>query len=372
MKTKLFTYFTLCVGLLACKNTAKQTTPENTMKDSLKIQVPHKQLPELVAEELFLKGKEPFGDMIELKGKQVIADTVIFKINGAEGIVKENKLLLKTGRNFLLFRLPDMIFEGFHGTWGNGPDEFNYPHIVPALNDDSLLCYLFENTKGKLYAMDKNGHITPLPFHFDEPGEVRYSSKAIVNIAPDDFIYVDDSPTGKSIFRAKIDVDSANIYEVFNLALNPKRKSPYSYIGDFAVNANKNRMVYAYKYFKILKFMDLEALTVKTINFEREVFDESTLYKIDGLDQNITYYWGTCAQDEHVYFLYSGRTPYDVTKEAGKRNHYIYVEQYDWNGNPVNKFKLDQWGYFTVDETNKKIFLMSTNHDDPFFIYDLP
>lgn len=72
---------------------------------------------------------------------------------------------------------------------------------------------------------------------------------------------------------------------------------------------------------------------------------------------------GACAQDEYVYFLYSGHTPYDVVN--------IYVEQDDWNGNPVNKFKLNQWEFFTVNEPNKKIHLLSTNHDDPFFIYDL-
>ncbi|MDR1222844.1 MAG: TolB-like 6-bladed beta-propeller domain-containing protein, partial [Tannerella sp.] len=205
-----------------------------------------------------------------------------------------------------------------------------------------------------------------------KPEKFNFSNRSLVNIAPDDFIYADDSPTGKSIFRATKEADSIKIHEVFNLALNPKRKSPFSYIGDFVANPGKNRMAYAYKYFKIIKFMDLEAQTVRTVNFEREEFDENSLYKINGLDQNVTHYWGACAQDESVYFLYSGRTPYDVSRENSKNNCYIYVEQYDWNGNPVNKFRLDQWGYFTVDEPDKKIYLFSTNHDDPFFIYDLP
>lgn len=52
--------------------------------------------------------------------------------------------------------------------------------------------------------------------------------------------------------------------------------------------------------------------------------------------------------------------------------YYIYVEQYDWNGSPANKFKLDQWGYFTVNEANKKNIPYVNNHDDPFFTYNLP
>ena len=372
MKVNHLFFLCFITCLFSCKNTAKQTSVETQTEDSVEVRITEKQLPELVAEELFLKGKEPFGEIIELKGKQIIADTVIFKIMGAEGIIKDNKLFLKTSRNLLLFRLPDMVFEGFYGTWGNGPDEFNYPHIVPTPNDNSLLCYIFESTKEKMYKVSNDGNITPYAFNINKSQNTMFSSKFIINIAPDDFIYADNSPTGKSIFRAQKVVDSLNNREVFNLALNPKRKSPFSYIGDFAANPAKNRMVYAYKYFKMLKFMDLEAQTVKTINFEREEFNESTLYKVDGLDQNVTHYWGACAQEEHVYFLYSGRTPYDVVKECSKQNYYIYVEQYDWNGNPVNKFKLDKWGYFTVDEANKKIYLMSTYHDDPFFIYDLP
>ena len=371
MKQHFLFYLCISACLFSCKNTARQTSTESRTEDSIEVQKIYKQLPELVAEELFLKGKEPFGEIIELKGQQVVADTAIFKIMEAKSIIKDDKLFLQTRGSFLLFSLPDMVFEGVHGMWGNGPNEFMFPHLVPALNDESLLCYIHENTKNKLYKVDKNGNITPYPFNLEKPNKTQYSSKAIVNLAPGDFIYADDSPTGKSIFRAQATDTTVN-REVFNLALNPKRKSPFNYIGDFVANPKENRMAYAYKYFKIIKFMDLEAQTVRTINFEREEFNENTLYKIDGLDQNVTHYWGACAQDEHVYFLYSGRTPYDVVKDGGKKNYYIYVEQYDWNGNPVNKFKLDQWGYFTVDEANKKIYLTSTNHDDPFFIYDLP
>jgi len=117
--------------------------------------------------------------------------------------------------------------------------------------------------------------------------------------------------------------------------------------------------------------MDLEAQTVKTVNFEREKFDESSLHVANGLDQNVTHYWGACAGNDYVYFLYSGRTPVEVMRENNKGEHYIYVEQYDWNGNPVHKYKLDRWGYFTIDEKNKLIYLASTNDDDPFFTFQL-
>jgi hypothetical protein len=363
MRIKICVILGLCIALGACNNnTNKQEVSNNSISIDSVVS-----LPPLVGEELFLKNKTLFGKTIELQGKQIIADTVIFKVREAEFLVKNDRIIIKSGR-IMMFQYPEMIFLGYRGKWGNGPDEFIYPHIVPTA-DSTLLCYLFESTNSKLYQMDRKGNLSFYPFSLSKSKD-KYSEKQVINIAPNDFIYVGNTPTGKSIFRATSENDSTSVREVYNLALNPKRKSPFAYIGDFAVNAAQNRMVYAYKYFKIIKFMDMEAKTIKTINFEREQLDESTLYKVDGLDQNTTHYWGVSAQNNYVYFLYSGRTPVEVMRENNKNNHYIYVEQYDWNGNPVNKFKLDQWGYFTVDEANKKIYLLSTNHDDPLFVYD--
>ena len=70
--------------------------------------------------------------------------------------------------------------------------------------------------------------------------------------------------------------------------------------------------------------------------------------------------------------LYSGRTPSQAWNDNRKKgNYYIYVEKYDWNGQPIAKYKLDQWGYFSVDEKSNLLYLVSTNDDDPFFKYHL-
>ena len=68
--------------------------------------------------------------------------------------------------------------------------------------------------------------------------------------------------------------------------------------------------------------------------------------------------------------LYSGRTPAQAWSDNNKGNYYIHVEKYDWNGQPIAKYKLDRWGYFTVDENNI-LYLVSTWDDSTFFIYKL-
>jgi hypothetical protein len=161
------------------------------------------------------------------------------------------------------------------------------------------------------------------------------------------------------------------VNEIQKLALDPKRRGWMNCLGDFAVNTEQTRMVYAYKYFKIVKFFDLEHHTVRTVNFEREEFDESSNYQIDGLDSNVTHYRGISAGEKYVYMLYIGRTPAQVRSDNQKENYYIFVEKYDWNGNPKVKYRLDRRGYFAVDEKHNMLYLVSTDDDDPFFRYRL-
>ena len=60
-------------------------------------------------------------------------------------------------------------------------------------------------------------------------------------------------------------------------------------------------------------------------------------------------------------------------KEAGDNYRpYMVIEQYDWNGNPVKRYKLDQGGVFAVDEKAGKLYVASFYDDDPFYVYDLP
>lgn len=363
--------FFFCLFVFTCCNNKQKQVQTDSSQPVEQSTTETIKLTDLEEGEFFYKNKNPFGETIELTGEQKIADTVIFKVGETQAIIKDELMIMKNNRRFMLFQLPDLNFLGYtNATFGKGPDEFLDPKLVSTPNDD-IISYIFESTNQKLYSLDRTGKISPMPFNFNEKKHRNYSDKELINIAPGDYIYCETTSKGKSIFRTQTKGDSTEIKEVLNLSLNPKLKSWTTYIGDFVANPKLNRMAYAYKYFKIIKFMDLDGKTIKTVNFERETFDENSIYQIDGLDANITHYWGACAQDKYVYFLYSGRTPYDVVKEWSKGLHYIYVEQYDWNGNPIRKYKLDKWGYFTMDEKNEKLYLFSTDDDDPIFTYDI-
>lgn len=89
-------------------------------------------------------------------------------------------------------------------------------------------------------------------------------------------------------------------------------------------------------------------------------------------------YQGDSLHTEQIYNLafskniltYSGRTPLQVSRENGKSDGYIFVEQYDWGGNPVVRYKLDDWGRVVSD--GKRLYQVCYMYDDPLFLYILP
>jgi hypothetical protein len=369
----LLLLLTLYASLFSCVNRSAPAANANVSPDTITTISP------LEAGEVYFKNREPFGDVVNLEGTLLVDETVIFKPRESELLVKDDVLVVKNlgDRPLLQFSLPDGKFIQYgQASYGQGPNEFNYPRLVPTA-DTALWCYVFESTNQKLYQYRKSGEVAPCPFSFSPMGKKEfYSDKEIINLNPRDFIYVETTPAGKSIFRTVADDDSVYVKEIYNLGLDPKMKSGFSYMGDFVANVKQNRMAYAYKYFKIIKFMDLDAQTVRTVNFEKEQFDEGSLRIADGLDNNVTHYWGACAGERYVYFMYSGRSPVALHREQQRQKEkyqpYIYVEQYDWNGNPVRKYKLDHWGYFTVDESSNRLYLLSTRDDDPLFVFQLP
>jgi len=324
-------------------------------------------------ETLRLKGKDPFGQVIELKGEQIIVDDLIFKPSEIEMVIKDNLMIMQsrsTDGMFALLNLPDLNYIKSFGKIGNGPDEFMFPHLCKN-TEPNVLATIVESTNGKIYNVLTDGSLKLNNIYIPKVKSQSNYAGEYPALMTDTLLYFSaNSSTGKSVFTIG-GADGIQVNEIQNLALDPRRKGWANYIGDFAINTEQSRMVYAYKYFKLVRFFDLDNHTVRTINFEREEFDESSQYVIDGLDANVTHYWGISANNNYVYLLYSGRTPMQVGSDNSKRNYYIHVEKYNWNGQPIAKYKLDRWGYFTVDEKNNTLYLVSTNDDSSFFKYKL-
>ena len=359
-----------------CSGSGGKTT-DSMMKDNdsiIESNIVYAKLEPLKDETLRLKGKDPFVDIIELKGEHIIVDSLILKPASIEMVIKDNYMIVKSRGSYGVFTLlsfPELRLIKSFGSYGPGPEEFTSPSLCKNTRPDIVATVVDIN--GKIFDILPDGALKLNKISIPKSegnGFYNYNGEYPALMTDTLLYFAANSLTGKSVFTVG-GSDNIIVHEIQDLALDPRRKGSANYIGDFAINIEQSRMVYAYKYFKIVRFFDMENNTVRTINFEREELDESTTYKADGLDSNITHYWGVCAGNKYVYMLYSGRTPAQVWNDNNKENYYIFVEKYDWNGQPITKYKLDQWGYFTVDESNNTLYLISTNDDDPFYKYQL-
>lgn len=325
----------------------------------------------LEAGEIVYKGDEPFRGIIELKGRHITGDTAILK--SGDLLIKNKTLVLSPGifDPISILKLPEVRNVLSIGSIGQGPEEFLRPLLI-STQDTGTICYVTDKAKySKLFRLTNDYKLELIPSPLRK--EMSYMLDNIHHIEKNEYMYVRSNGAGKDIVRTQMEGDSIVSSVVYDLNLEGKPKDWAAHIGCFGVNVKANRMVYAYKYYRKIKFMDLEAKTIRTITFKNEKeLDDSTLKLADGLDMNVTYYFRICAQNKSVYILLLGRKPVDVYHENMKENYYMYIEQYDWNGNPMRKYKLDMVGDFVVDEANKKLYMTSSLFDESFFEFDLP
>jgi len=289
--------FALVAAFLAisCNSGKKQTDPQPTAQDSIQVKQP--ELPPLEAGEVEYKD-DAFREVIELEGHNLVADSFVFMPTNSKVLVKGKYMIMRVEvytrdlHPFIIFKYPEMTYVTEVGQYGNGPDEFLLGDIIPT-DDPKYLCYLMETTREKLYKLNRKGQIEPYSFSFSSSPEYRpFGSlkEYIHNVGEDDFIYSDKSKSGRSIYRSYAKGDSVIREELCSLQADPKVRNPFAYMGYMAINAKKNRIAYAYRYYKKLKFMTLNADTIKDINYNLKEFDIETLNIANGLDRNATHY----------------------------------------------------------------------------------
>jgi hypothetical protein len=364
---RILLLLTICSVLVSCKKERKETdTVTENQVDSLETK--NKGVQDSLIPGTHTLSNEDFGETIDLKGK-VIPVKPVFRVSESQMIATDSILFVKNRKDnywFMAFSLPDFNLMNTFGFNGKGPNEFIFPKLVqtsPHIN----LPYVYD--KGKFFSVNPSLQLKEIS-NISMRGKA-YDNKQIYVSNDSLLYYVQSVNNTKAIFKYQVLEDSIHNNQIYDLAFSDDYNNWAAYIGDFGVNFDKERMVYAYKYFKRIMFMDLHTNTRRILMFDTEKPASENARKMLSPD-NTTHYWGISPQKNHVYFLYSGRTPVKVHNEKKAGKEYIYVEQYDWNGNPVNRFKLDHWGYFCVNEDETKIFLLSTDNPDPFIVYDLP
>lgn len=367
MKGLLFTIGMVFL-LISCSTKGPDIGIEPELTQSLPEKIEEEAFPPLLTG-VFDLDDDVFGDVLELSGTSHPVDQ-IFKVQETQLLAKEDMLIVKNRNGndyFMAFSLPEFNHIKSFGRRGKGPGELSGPSIIQTFQPEHLFSTF--NANGRIYHVNRSFELTDSKISLDTKRQL-YDHNKICAASEEEYYYVGVAPVAKEIYKysAKDSVPERSIKKLSVKGF----KGWASYTGYLGANFEKDRLVYAYKYFKKIVFTDLAGEVERTINFDtNSKTDKQSNVSILG-PSSITYYWGLSAQKDYVYLLYSGRTPLEVMEEKKQASYYIFVEQFDWNGNPIRKFRLDRWGYFCVDDKEEHIYLASTDDEHPLYSFKLP
>ena len=323
----------------------------------------------LVPGEVRLKD-DVFGEEIALKGDTVKRDE-IFQVGVSTMIVKDSLMLVccRDDRPFRMYSLPGLELRGVSGNRGRGPMEFISPDIWPYEAPGYMALVMDESRDyRKMYKERTDGTLEQLNHRI--PGQYLADFSYTRGVAAEDDGHIAFAYRSAIYLYDGSDTAAAPEQTVRKLA--DVRLGKYSAgstmnIGSLGVNFQYERAVWAFKYAKRVVFCDFDG-NMRSVDFRSAEEGETEGV---GMDSNVTHYWKLYAGHRYVWLLYSGRTPVDVVREQNKDIYYIYVEQFDWNGNPVRRYRLDNWGFISVDEDSGTLYFLSNVSEYPFFKYSL-
>jgi hypothetical protein len=353
----------------ACRNPAPQKPAKEILPGKPEANMVLEESPKPLETGIFRLEEKVFGEIIELKGTSKPVKE-IFRVEESEMLVKDDLLILKNRIDtdmFMLFKLPELKLIRSFGKMGQGPGEFTYPSLV-STEEKGRLFYMHEGTTRGIYYLDQENKISEIPFKLPN---FPLGDTPIHFFNDHELVYAAGVPKGKAIFYANHSGTQVAHKQVYDLSFSKKHRNWGAYMGCFAASKKKDRLVYVYKYFKRLVILNLAANTIRNVEFAGPGPKQGDLVSMMS-PEHVTHYWKLSTGEKYLYLSYSGRTPLQVMQENKNSNGYIFIEQFDWNGNPIRKFKLDHWGYFCVDEKNNKLYMLSSTEDDPFIVYDLP
>ena len=324
----------------------------------------------LVPGEVHLKNDaEAFGEELQLKGDTVLREE-IFKVGVSTMILKDSLMLVccEDDRPFRMHSLPDLELKGISGNRGRGPMEFISPDIWPYEGSGyiAMVNENFRDIQG-LFKIRTDGVVEQIRHRIPSQYNASSYTRGFAAVDDDHIVFAHSSAIYLYDGSDTAAAPGQTVRKLADVRLGKYSSGSTMNIGSLGVNFQYERAVWAFKYAKRVVFCDFDG-NMRSVDFRSAEEGETEGV---GMDSNVTHYWKLYAGHRYVWLLYSGRTPVDVVREQNKDIYYIYVEQFDWNGNPVRRYRLDNWGFISVDEDSGTLYFLSNVSEYPFFKYSL-
>ncbi len=234
--------------------------------------------------------------------------------------------------------------------FGEGPNEFMDIRVIPTKETDKL-CYIWNIYNNQLFTLSTAFELE----EYDQLYEIQ--GNRVLFGAP---LYIGDgkmqvtlgSNNGMGIGWGSVNDSTVKGTVPFHFA---KDASGFFYMGQLGYSFFRKREAFAFLYHDRIAFFDFDGNHVKMCQF-----GDKTLRTTSSPDNPICYY--SCfASDKYVYATYR-----ESENDKDDTNP-LYLEQFDWDGNPVARYSLPKGrGLYTgcVTEDNSIIYMVDYYEDN--------
>jgi hypothetical protein len=309
-----------------------------------------------------------FPDVIPLESKVVKLSEDLFIPSAVASSAKYLVVVDNTRENILkVFNLPELSHAFNFGNTGGGPNDF-------AMVDPSTAFF----NKGKFEIQDNNKLKT---------FEVFRDSMVLVNtrVLPilgnpinrlsrlNDSIYVADNAMDDELAELiKINIDNQEIVQRFGeypeteLEFSNPEQKYFAFVKDIVSDEQKGVFATFYFTFNRFKIYDQNCSLIKEVRIESQ---DNRDYSIDSPKDNLVYHAGLLNYESYIYALSVMKTKNDVESDIEGYKPKLVV--WDWEGNPVARYQLDQpLISFTI--SNGKVYGFGMRSLNEVYVYDLP
>ncbi|MDR9417937.1 BF3164 family lipoprotein [Gracilimonas sp.] len=284
---------------------------------------------------------------------------------------------------FKFYRLDDFSLVGTFGNQGEGPGEISFPAFINhgGFKADEEFEFLDWGRKTiSRYSLDQvlnNDQAVPIFEYMLPPDLIRIqrgmfieNGKYIIGLA--------GMREGK---LAKVDTKTDSIVAIapftpfLEEAIN-HRSVGLIYSGEMTANEEKQRILVTTRRFKILEIFDYDLNLIRDTRFEANPGTGSANEIVNTTEETLYHYNDVTYTDSLIYTLHEGNTSGNYIKGESLNDSEIHV--FDWDGNPVKKYKVDiVLSQIAIDKNNNRIiglptpFSSKSVSDSPLVYFEL-
>ena len=308
-----------------------------------------------------------------LKGKIIFEkDTNFYDI--ANIILSKEYMILERIRSspkFLIYHKINNKFIKGYGAIGKGPNEFLSPEQQVITSNGKLLAWITDFYKNELVLLDINtggaseGN-TQILKRIKFPENISFLKQSFVT---KDSLLVgglsDVSRYGRFVSYDLVSKETRFFGELPDVRRNARLKETlYGFVS--AIRPDQSRYALAMHNFNRIELYDSQGKTICIIG---ESFDRAKkIRNKDILENNLTdYYTGIVATNQYIFALKIDGSAKNFTQEKE-----VYVEVFDWDGNPVHRFILQEYAQgVAYDEDSKVLYSVNYWTHGNIYKYDL-